>query len=271
MRPSSCTPIWPWSRVPPTARNPVIPEALSAIVLRLLAKMPEERYQSAESLLADLREAAPAVGDLPDHRALRARPPGLRAGARRAERALRAGRRALRAGGGRGTHPGRGLRAGAGHRSGGDRQVGARHRVQGDPAEDVAGWRRKFDPVGGQLPYGAFGLALRAFVRGLLGNPAHVVGQWRARLAEALGANAGLLTDLIPELRQLVGRSSAAGGSQERARPRIGSARPCRRWSRRWQPAARRSSCFWTTCSGRTPPRWLSSSGWPARPMAVTC
>jgi predicted ATPase/signal transduction histidine kinase/CheY-like chemotaxis protein len=40
----------------PSERNPALPEALSAICLRLLAKDPDDRYQSARGLLADLEE-----------------------------------------------------------------------------------------------------------------------------------------------------------------------------------------------------------------------
>jgi serine/threonine protein kinase len=39
---------------PPHEINPAIPPAVTAIVLKLLAKMPEERYQSAHGLQADL-------------------------------------------------------------------------------------------------------------------------------------------------------------------------------------------------------------------------
>ncbi|KYF62472.1 protein kinase [Sorangium cellulosum] len=45
------------SPVPPHVVSPHVPAALSGIVQRLLAKMPELRYQSAESLAHDLREA----------------------------------------------------------------------------------------------------------------------------------------------------------------------------------------------------------------------
>ncbi len=38
----------------PRARNPAIPSGLAAIIMRLLRKDPEERYQAAASLLADL-------------------------------------------------------------------------------------------------------------------------------------------------------------------------------------------------------------------------
>src|SRR5690606_35978246 len=40
--------------VPPIERAPQLPRALSDIVMRLLEKEPDRRYQSAEGLLADL-------------------------------------------------------------------------------------------------------------------------------------------------------------------------------------------------------------------------
>jgi predicted ATPase/signal transduction histidine kinase len=42
---------------PPHRLNPDVPAGLSALVLRLLAKMPEDRYQSARALLLDLEHA----------------------------------------------------------------------------------------------------------------------------------------------------------------------------------------------------------------------
>ncbi len=45
------------SPLPPAQANPAVPELLSELVLKLLAKMPEARYQSADALLWDLREA----------------------------------------------------------------------------------------------------------------------------------------------------------------------------------------------------------------------
>ncbi|MET1115216.1 MAG: AAA family ATPase [Comamonas sp.] len=47
-----------WSPVAPAALRPDVPEALSRIILRLLAKLAEERYQTASGLEADLRRCA---------------------------------------------------------------------------------------------------------------------------------------------------------------------------------------------------------------------
>ncbi len=52
---------------PPSCVDPTIPEAVSGVVLKLLAKNAEERYQSAEGLLADLercREALRGTGTI---------------------------------------------------------------------------------------------------------------------------------------------------------------------------------------------------------------
>ena len=46
---------------PPRLLNPEIPGALEAIIMRALAKRPQDRYQSAEEMAADLRSmTAPA-------------------------------------------------------------------------------------------------------------------------------------------------------------------------------------------------------------------
>jgi predicted ATPase/serine phosphatase RsbU (regulator of sigma subunit) len=42
--------------VPPSAQNPGVPQTLSDIIMKLLSKTPEERYQNSFGLAADLRE-----------------------------------------------------------------------------------------------------------------------------------------------------------------------------------------------------------------------
>lgn len=58
---------------PPSAINPEVPSELDAVVLRALARAPDERYQSAAVVAAELR----AVGAMLDIRAGEAEPPRL--------------------------------------------------------------------------------------------------------------------------------------------------------------------------------------------------
>jgi len=44
--------------IPPSRINPDVPEALDAIVMKAMAKSPDERYQTAQELIDDLRRAA---------------------------------------------------------------------------------------------------------------------------------------------------------------------------------------------------------------------
>jgi serine/threonine protein kinase len=49
--------------VAPSLRQSEIPEPLSAIILKLLAKAPEERYQTAAGVEADLRRCLSKLGN----------------------------------------------------------------------------------------------------------------------------------------------------------------------------------------------------------------
>jgi serine/threonine-protein kinase len=54
----------------PRAANPNVPEALDALVVRLLAKVPEDRHESAASLAGDLRrlrDGLPPLADVPGY------------------------------------------------------------------------------------------------------------------------------------------------------------------------------------------------------------
>ena len=66
----------------------------------------------------------------------------------------------------------------------------------------------KFDQVVRNIPYGAFAQALRSLVGQLLTESEDRLAQWRARLSAALGANGGVLAEVIPELELILGKQA---------------------------------------------------------------
>ncbi len=56
---------------PPTAANPQIPDALSSILLRTLAKKPEDRFQSADAFLTAIRQVGAEPAQARQQRSLR--------------------------------------------------------------------------------------------------------------------------------------------------------------------------------------------------------
>jgi serine/threonine protein kinase len=60
---------------PPSNFNPSVPPELNRITLKALAKKPENRYQSADELIAELRALQPSLSDSDHTRAPRKRPP----------------------------------------------------------------------------------------------------------------------------------------------------------------------------------------------------
>src|SRR5262249_46338426 len=63
----------------------------------------------------------------------------------------------------------------------------------------------KFDQYKRDIPYSTLVQAFQSLVRSLLGKSDTEVVVWRAALTEALDPNAGLITDLIPELKLIIG------------------------------------------------------------------
>ena len=189
------------------SRNPAVPQLLSEIVLRLLAKMPEQRYQSSEALLADLREAQRQwhsghtilpfeLGRLDIAQSLLA-PAGLHGRTAELE-ALTAAVERVRGGAGE-------LLSLSGPAGIGKSRLVQALRAAAEPlALFIAG---KSDPLQMNLPHAALADPVRAFLRDLLRQPGQLIEGWRMRLAEALGPNAGVVGDLIPELRLLLGES----------------------------------------------------------------
>jgi PAS domain S-box-containing protein len=193
--------------VPPAERDPAIPGLLSDLVLKLLAKSPEERYQTARGAEADLRrclEAWEAQGrldpfplaahDVPDL----SRSPGTLHGREAEQRALReAWARAV---------SGQGLELVLVSGAAGLGKSALVHALRGH-VERTRGLfaSGKGDPSRRDVPYAALADACRQILRRLLVLPEPELVPWRLALSEAVRPNGRVLAEVLPELELLLG------------------------------------------------------------------
>ncbi|WP_437902817.1 AAA family ATPase [Sorangium sp. So ce327] len=192
---------------PPHALVPSIPPQLSAVVLKLLSKAAEERYQSALGLRHDLDTC---FSQLRQRGAIDPFPLGLRDVSDRFQVPQRLyGREreieALRAAFERVVANGRPeLLLVSGYSGIGKSSLVAElHRpVVRERGSFLSG---KFDQLKRDVPYRAFLQAFRGLVQEILGASEQQVERWRERLREALGQNGRLLTDMLPEIERLLG------------------------------------------------------------------
>jgi predicted ATPase/signal transduction histidine kinase len=192
---------------PPHQWEPSIPPMLSAIVLKLIAKMPEERYQSAEGLLADLqtcreqlalgtleefplgRQDFPARFQLP--RRLYGRDEELQSLLSALDRMMRKRRPEWLL-----------VRGYSG--------IGKSSMVQ-ELHPHVLRRRGfflqgKFDQLQRDVPYAPLGQAFKGLVQQLLTGSDEEVASWRQRLLDAFEGQGQVLVELVPSLELLVGR-----------------------------------------------------------------
>jgi PAS domain S-box-containing protein len=64
----------------------------------------------------------------------------------------------------------------------------------------------KFDQLQRNIPYSAIATALQKLVQQLLGEPNEQVQQWRSQLLNALGSNGQLIINVIPEVELIIGQ-----------------------------------------------------------------
>ena len=195
--------------VPAAEVNRAVPASLSGVIMHLLEKEPDYRYQTADGLVYDLerlRRARPAAAgfrvgehDVP----VRLLPPSRLAGRDDEVAALEAAFSGALAGQCRGV-----LVAGA-------PGVGKtalidqlRPVVTGGDGWFVAG---KFDQYRRDLEFDAGYQAFRALGRLLLAEPEGELAKLRDRIMAAVGPNAGLLAAVLPEFAALLGASPEAG------------------------------------------------------------
>src|ERR1700739_1186557 len=193
--------------VSPGERLETVPAPVSRIIMKLLAKTAEQRYQTAAGLERDLRRClaawetehridAFALGqqDIPDRLLI---PEKLYGRAREVATLLAAFDRIVKSGA-----PELVLvsgYAGIGKSS----VVNELHKALVPPRGLFAAG--KFDQYKRDIPYATLAQAFQSLVRPLLSKSEAELSPWRDALREALGPNGLLILNLIPELELVIG------------------------------------------------------------------
>jgi PAS domain S-box-containing protein len=195
--------------VPPAERLKKIPGAVSAIVMRLLAKRAEDRYQTAAGLESDLRNCQTqwdaqrriddfSLGehDTPDRLLI----PEKLYGRRREVETLLASFDRIFNGGAPELVLVSGY-SGIGKSS----VVNELQPVLVHPRGLFASG--KFDQYKRDIPYSTLAQAFQSLIRPLLGKSETDLAPWRDALRKTLGPNVGLIVDLFPEMKLIVGEA----------------------------------------------------------------
>jgi len=191
--------------IDPHVLDPAVPAVVGGIVMKLLAKDPDDRYQSAFGVAADLDACLAglrATGAVPElaiaRRDVRQRLvlPSVLYGREPAVAQLVAGLDAATAGGKR-------LQLVCGPAGiGKTRLVEELRRPTLERRGHFAAG--KFDQLKDDIPYSAITRAFRHVVAALLAEPPERLAAWRTAIGEALGRDAGVIVELIPELGVLL-------------------------------------------------------------------
>jgi PAS domain S-box-containing protein len=193
--------------VPPKDRLPGIPHPVSAIVMKLLAKTAEERYQTAAGARSDLRhclaewettawidEFPLGEHDRPDRllipEKLYGRETEIETLLTSFDRIVAGGRPELVLVSGY---------SGVGKSS----VVNELHKSLVLPRGLFASG--KFDQYKHDIPYATLAQALQSLLRSLLSRSEAELNEWRNALREAVGPNGQLIVELVPELELIIG------------------------------------------------------------------
>jgi len=193
--------------VPPDERLEKIPAPVSHIIMKLLAKTPEERYQTAVGVERDLRRCLAAwelhgridpfaLGehDTPDRLLI---PEKLYGRAREIETLLTAFDRVVAGG-----RPELVLVSGYSG-IGKSAVVNELHKPLVPPRGLFASG--KFDQYKRDIPYATLAQAFQTLIRPLLSKSEEELSKWRHALHEALDPNGQLMVGLVPELKAVIG------------------------------------------------------------------
>jgi PAS domain S-box-containing protein len=193
---------------PPGERVAGIPGPLSAIVMKLLAKTAEDRYQTAAGLSVDLHKC---LAEWQSHRRIEPFPLGVNDVSDRLvtpetlygrehevgvlfgafDQVVANGATELVLVSGY---------AGIGKSS----LVNELQKALAPPRGRFASG--KFDQYKRDIPYTTLAQAFRSLVRPLLGESEAELGRWQDSLSEALGPNGQLIVNLVPELELVIGK-----------------------------------------------------------------
>jgi len=193
--------------VPPSERLRNVPGSISAIIMKLLAKTPEERYQTAVGAENDLRrclvewnaqgrvdEFVLGQNDTPNRLLI---PEKLYGRTLEIDTLLASLSRVVA----NGTPE---LVLVSGHSGIGKSSVVSElHKVLVPPPGLFASG--KFDQYKRDIPYATLAQAFQSLIRPLLGKNEAELRNWRDALREALGPNGLLIVDLVPELKLIIG------------------------------------------------------------------
>ncbi|MBH5402594.1 AAA family ATPase [Bradyrhizobium sp. CNPSo 4010] len=192
---------------PPIKRSGNIPAAVSSLIMKLLAKMAEERYQTAAGAERDLQHCLAewelrrhiddfplGQHDTPDRLLV---PEKLYGRAHEGAMLLASFERIVKNG-----TPELALVSGYSG-IGKSSVVNELHKVL-VPSRGLFA-SGKFDQHKRDVPYGALTKALQTLVRPLLGKSETELSKWRHDLLSALGPTGQLVVDLIPDLRAIIG------------------------------------------------------------------
>ena len=198
------------SPLPPCEIAPAIPQAVSDIVMKLLAKLPEDRYQSAHGLQFDLDRC---LVQWQTSRHIESFPLGAEDGSDRFQiphklygrdreiaqlltafdRMAATGKAALVTVSGY---------SGIGKSS----LVHELHKpIVREHGYFIAG---KFDQYMRDIPYATLTQAFRGLVQQLLAESEARVANWRRQIQEAVGINGQLIVELLPQVELIIGKQS---------------------------------------------------------------
>ncbi|MBD2002332.1 MULTISPECIES: AAA family ATPase [Cyanophyceae] len=229
--------------VPPHELNATIPKPVSDMILKLMAKNAEERYQSAWGIKADLETGfcqfaetgqidsiQMGIQDVCDQfqipQKLYGREAEIEALLAAFDRVAGMGNEQLRLKNEENSEFKVEMMLVSGYAG-----VGKSALVQElyKPITAKRGYfvSGKFDQFGRNIPYSAIAHALQKLVQQLLGEPDEQLQQWRSRFLTALGSNGQIIIDVIPEVELIIGKQTPV--------PEVGATEAQNRFNRVFQ------------------------------------